>query len=140
MAAEQQRPGSRDGGFTLIELLVVVIIVGILAAIAIPVFLNQREKAWDAAVKSELRNAAAAQVDYLSSFEEGGSYADSLALLVPVAKFRPSATVVFDAFEGDSERFCMVAHYDERMRYWRFDSDVAVPERIPAAAGACPTL
>ena len=47
-----------DEGFTLIELLVVIIIIGILAAIAIPVFLSQKSKGYEASMKSDLRTVA----------------------------------------------------------------------------------
>ena len=54
----------RHQGFTLIELLIVVVIIGVLAAIAIPKFANTKEKALVAAMKSDLRNVASIQETY----------------------------------------------------------------------------
>jgi type IV pilus assembly protein PilA len=48
----------KDQGFTLIELLVVIVIIGVLASIAIPLFLNQRKKGVDASLQSDLKSAA----------------------------------------------------------------------------------
>jgi prepilin-type N-terminal cleavage/methylation domain-containing protein len=58
----------RRSGFTLIELLIVVVIIGVLAAIAIPKFSNTKAKAYEASMKSDLRNLATAEEAYLSDW------------------------------------------------------------------------
>jgi type IV pilus assembly protein PilA len=78
-----------EGGFTLIELLVVIIIIGILAAIAIPIFLSQRQKGYDAGIKSDLRNAATAEESYLTDYNQ---YTTSQANLTSFEGFKPSSS------------------------------------------------
>jgi type IV pilus assembly protein PilA len=76
----RQRMAQEESGFTLVELLVVMLILGILAAIAIPAFLNQREKANDADAKADVNTAMQAMETYQT--DNQGSYAGATVALL----------------------------------------------------------
>ena len=94
-------------GFTLIELLIVVVIIGILVSIAIPKFASTKEKAYLAAMKSDLRNGATAEEGYFADNQTylSGSATNAAGVATPLAalgNFTPSpeVTITFTATAG----------------------------------------
>jgi type IV pilus assembly protein PilA len=117
----------REGGFTLIELLVVILIIAILAAIAIPVFLNQRKKGWTSQVQSTLKNAATAQETVLV---DTNAYADTVSALQTAGLRYSTNDVTFtDAMvDGNgATSYCMKAEskHDTSIVYY-YDSAVEI--------------
>ena len=143
---------NRDAGFTLIELLVVIIIIGILAAVAIPVFLHQRTKGWDAQAKSDSRNLADMEEAYLVDNVAYMDFDSTVGSAVEeFAGYRDSDQVVTKAKGNSSFGYCIISK-SRSGNYFVFDSQMGgltgpgvttVPASFPVgsscAAGA-PTM
>jgi type IV pilus assembly protein PilA len=121
---EKKRNG--EGGFTLIELLVVMVIIGLLAAIAIPLFLGQKGKARETALKNDLRNLAT--FAETQAVDDNGSYANFTMAIATADGYKPSNTLTAADTPAavdsvTATNFCLEGTANGQV--WSFDSDRA---------------
>ena len=115
------RVGKQDeGGFTLIELLVVIIIIGILAAIALPLFLKQKQRAVEASMKSDVRNTANFMETYYVDY---ATYPTNISQLSADLSFGANTTVSLVTTGNAAGTYCVKAVNPKAGNDIYYDSD-----------------
>lgn len=125
-----------DEGFTLIELLVVIVIIGVLAGIAIPVFLNQRQKGYDASSKNDLRNLANFEEIFLNDTNSYGTIA-SIQAVEPTLSVTSGVTLTVVKYNGVSG-YCLSAKHAGALATWYWDSQSGGLQ--PKGSTGCPVV
>jgi type IV pilus assembly protein PilA len=115
-----------EKGFTLIELMIVIAIIGILAAIAIPQFSSYRQRAFDSAAQSDLRNAATAQEAY---YVDHKTYTATIADL----PWTNSTDVDFNITAADADGYTMTAIHNSGDNTWELQGPGGQIEKQGAA-------
>ena len=123
-----------DNGFTLIELLIVIIIIGILAAIAIPVFLNQRQKGYDSEAKNDLKNMSSFEEIYLNDYDTYGTVTD-IQTSEPTMHVSGGITLTVEHLDG-LLGYCLSAAHVAGSDTWYYDSQGGGLQ--PKGASGCP--
>jgi type IV pilus assembly protein PilA len=110
----QKLRGSNEKGFTLIELMIVIAIIGILAAIAIPNFVSYRQRSYNSAAQSDIKNAMTTQEAY---FVDNGTYTTSTALLT-AAGYTASKDVTLTVSSASQTAYTMTASHASGSKTW----------------------
>lgn len=114
-----------EEGLTLIELLVVIVIVSLLAAIAIPLFLAQRERGWNAQSESALRNAATAM--QAAAIGDDTYAGITIPDLVANEGLKFSNNVTLAVESADEKGFCLSAYHQSSLVTTYWDSSIGRP-------------